>query len=125
MYPVISSLFKSTTATLSLALTATYAREPSGTMRIPAEPPPKSKLLTSWCVPTSRIMRFALDDPEDPPETSTRLPSRANFRRLPLTEIGKVTVAMASACWSPRSEEHTSELQSPDHLVCRLLLEKK
>src|SRR5258708_19100352 len=27
-----------------------------------------------------------------------------------------------SAC---RSEEHTSELQSPDHLVCRLLLEKK
>src|SRR5258708_30228221 len=25
----------------------------------------------------------------------------------------------------PRSEEHTSELQSPDHLVCRLLLEKK
>src|SRR5207244_7347226 len=25
---------------------------------------------------------------------------------------------------APRSEEHTSELQSPDHLVCRLLLEK-
>src|SRR6267154_6597695 len=33
------------------------------------------------------------------------------------------------ASWSPhrpaRSEEHTSELQSPVHLVCRLLLEKK
>src|SRR5256885_5238608 len=28
------------------------------------------------------------------------------------------------ACW-PRSEEHTSELQSPCNLVCRLLLEKK
>src|SRR5258708_27235274 len=28
-----------------------------------------------------------------------------------------------AAAW--RSEEHTSELQSPDHLVCRLLLEKK
>src|SRR5690348_17416538 len=31
-------------------------------------------------------------------------------------------------CWwqsSGRSEEHTSELQSPVHLVCRLLLEKK
>src|SRR5258708_10479880 len=27
--------------------------------------------------------------------------------------------------WISRSEEHTSELQSPDHLVCRLLLEKK
>src|SRR5438552_9095151 len=29
------------------------------------------------------------------------------------------------AVQSSRSEEHTSELQSPDHLVCRLLLEKK
>src|SRR5438876_3743926 len=27
--------------------------------------------------------------------------------------------------WTSRSEEHTSELQSPVHLVCRLLLEKK
>src|SRR5258708_31328438 len=27
--------------------------------------------------------------------------------------------------YKERSEEHTSELQSPDHLVCRLLLEKK
>src|SRR5258708_39500930 len=27
--------------------------------------------------------------------------------------------------YKKRSEEHTSELQSPDHLVCRLLLEKK
>src|SRR5438552_8631741 len=27
--------------------------------------------------------------------------------------------------FNQRSEEHTSELQSPDHLVCRLLLEKK
>src|SRR5258708_27461000 len=30
-----------------------------------------------------------------------------------------------AAILSSRSEEHTSELQSPDHLVCRLLLEKK
>src|SRR5438552_10008013 len=33
---------------------------------------------------------------------------------------GSATIAARS-----RSEEHTSELQSPDHLVCRLLLEKK
>src|SRR5438552_10482591 len=32
--------------------------------------------------------------------------------------------AQAQRC-ARRSEEHTSELQSPDHLVCRLLLEKK
>src|SRR6185436_20420321 len=30
-----------------------------------------------------------------------------------------------SSAFSSRSEEHTSELQSPDHLVCRLLLEIK
>src|SRR5437899_7940150 len=30
-----------------------------------------------------------------------------------------------SRFWAPRSEEHTSELQSLRHLVCRLLLEKK
>src|SRR5438552_14489252 len=32
----------------------------------------------------------------------------------------RITTAVAK-----RSEEHTSELQSPDHLVCRLVLEKK
>src|SRR5207244_12322095 len=39
--------------------------------------------------------------------------------------LGKVAVPLLVP-WNPaRSEEHTSELQSPDHLVCRLLLEKK
>src|SRR5258708_32038638 len=33
--------------------------------------------------------------------------------------------SLAIAVLAQRSEEHTSELQSPDHLVCRLLLEKK
>src|SRR5258708_24860032 len=39
-----------------------------------------------------------------------------------------VFIATSVLLWWPvlsRSEEHTSELQSPDHLVCRLLLEKK
>src|SRR2546426_7665232 len=31
----------------------------------------------------------------------------------------------SESMWGPRSEEHTSELQSPCNLVCRLLLEKK
>src|SRR5258708_24886821 len=38
---------------------------------------------------------------------------------------GHDTRARARRVARPRSEEHTSELQSPDHLVCRLLLEKK
>src|SRR5258708_9834536 len=40
---------------------------------------------------------------------------------LPLQVAGLV----ATPSQYGRSEEHTSELQSPDHLVCRLLLEKK
>src|SRR5258708_28321060 len=51
---------------------------------------------------------------------------------LALTEHDRVCVKKSQATvlfeQSPgkeRSEEHTSELQSPDHLVCRLLLEKK
>src|SRR5690348_17753977 len=36
-----------------------------------------------------------------------------------------VEVGDAVTRFKPRSEEHTSELQSPVHLVCRLLLEKK
>src|SRR5258708_27770350 len=39
--------------------------------------------------------------------------------------IGRVWCLEAPAREQLRSEEHTSELQSPDHLVCRLLLEKK
>src|SRR5258708_12358628 len=35
------------------------------------------------------------------------------------------TPLLVTAISNHRSEEHTSELQSPDHLVCRLLLEKK
>src|SRR5258708_29502476 len=34
-------------------------------------------------------------------------------------------IAQSPRTSEERSEEHTSELQSPDHLVCRLLLEKK
>src|SRR5258708_1071008 len=36
-----------------------------------------------------------------------------------------IIISKTNFCQTNRSEEHTSELQSPDHLVCRLLLEKK
>src|SRR5207244_12734084 len=44
------------------------------------------------------------------------------------TTFGHVELTLAQGLRTAResrSEEHTSELQSPDHLVCRLLLEKK
>src|SRR5258708_21977575 len=42
-----------------------------------------------------------------------------------LAELSADNQALTRYFGSTRSEEHTSELQSPDHLVCRLLLEKK
>src|SRR5438552_11260480 len=48
--------------------------------------------------------------------------------RISVTDCTFRLKAAGSAVVAPmarRSEEHTSELQSPDHLVCRLLLEKK
>src|SRR5205807_4781711 len=38
---------------------------------------------------------------------------------------GRLLLARMPGAWDFRSEEHTSELQSPCNLVCRLLLEKK
>src|SRR5690348_17767291 len=42
-----------------------------------------------------------------------------------VTTLAGVIAALVAIVFSHRSEEHTSELQSPVHLVCRLLLEKK
>src|SRR5947208_8390572 len=64
------------------------------------------------------------------PPRSTLFPYTTLFRSLsvlvhfhvPGSSVSPATSARSRA---RRSEEHTSELQSPDHLVCRLLLEKK
>src|SRR3990170_6320412 len=47
-------------------------------------------------------------------------PCGRTYPRLPTGVFGRI-----DDMFTIRSEEHTSELQSPDHLVCRLLLEKK
>src|SRR5690348_17892801 len=65
------------------------------------------------------------------PPRSTLFPYTTLFRSDPDGSSASSTCSPASACTCPhalageRSEEHTSELQSPVHLVCRLLLEKK
>src|SRR5689334_24417549 len=43
----------------------------------------------------------------------------------PAVAAGHRALLEATPAWGQRSEEHTSELQSQFHLVCRLLLEKK
>src|SRR5690348_17388407 len=63
-----------------------------------------------------------------PASTDQRLPRHA-LRDLSVPAGGRVRRSKAAHpaqdATRTRSEEHTSELQSPVHLVCRLLLEKK
>src|SRR5947208_16834645 len=54
----------------------------------------------------------------------SRPPSSSSWDRGP-PSARRTASARARSRGRARSEEHTSELQSPDHLVCRLLLEKK
>src|SRR2546422_1338701 len=64
-------------------------------------------------------------------ESLERARARRRHRRLPLGPAGELAAAgepgprLGEEPPRPRSEEHTSELQSRLHLVCRLLLEKK
>src|SRR5438552_13715893 len=53
------------------------------------------------------------------------LPIREHARDHVELRVGTQQVVHLPHVGVLRSEEHTSELQSPDHLVCRLLLEKK
>src|SRR5438034_4530039 len=74
------------------------------------------------------------------PPTSTLFPYttlfRSKFRRLPVYALIVLALlaivqlllsfsGVSAPFFNPRSEEHTSELQSHSELVCRLLLEKK
>src|SRR5437763_11258269 len=67
-----------------------------------------------------------------PPPISTLFPYTTLFRSTAATRVGPTPSVLADSAPTEhncpklgRSEEHTSELQSPMYLVCRLLLEKK
>src|SRR5437867_7905424 len=55
----------------------------------------------------------------------SRVDARSRFVGVAVSGVQPLSFAAAIPCVSHRSEEHTSELQSPYDLVCRLLLEKK
>src|SRR5256885_7789816 len=75
--------------------------------------PPRSTLF-----PYTTLFRSSL--PHDAPALR---PAGQERRELPHHELGKRRAHQVRG--QQRSEEHTSELQSPCNLVCRLLLEKK
>src|SRR5947208_10235761 len=82
-------------------------------------PPPRSTLFPYTTLFRSLLPSFADRKP------STKEPLRPEDLAMSTSasplEISEEPKSFAAR----RSEEHTSELQSPDHLVCRLLLEKK
>src|SRR3989454_7939564 len=76
--------------------------------------------------------RHAWDRPlQAPGHMQVDFEERVDFRRLHAYRLGRVRQSLAGSglgallVFDQRSEEHTSELQSPCNLVCRLLLEKK
>src|SRR5258708_15866845 len=71
--------------------------------------PPRSTLFPYTTLFRSRQQRQLREGRLGPPDRRLEHPQVVPEQALP----------------AGRSEEHTSELQSPDHLVCRLLLEKK
>src|SRR3712207_8418402 len=77
--------------------------------------PPRSTLFPYTTLFRSRVSSMPLP--------AILIPSRArrNTDRIPFRSFESLARSASSA----RSEEHTSELQSRQYLVCRLLLEKK
>src|SRR3712207_7917585 len=72
--------------------------------------------------------RVVLDEPQGPAHGLERQPEPAVLARVEVGEAGGEPVVRrrpAVLQRRDRSEEHTSELQSRQYLVCRLLLEKK
>src|SRR5258708_30795057 len=78
--------------------------------------PPRSTLF-----PYTTLFRSDQTSGRRPTSRSSRHVHPAERSRPPSIGSARINLPNTSA----RSEEHTSELQSPDHLVCRLLLEKK
>src|SRR2546422_2800456 len=86
--------------------------------------PPRSTLFpyTTLFRSASACQRIATTD--DQPLTALATPTPSDVSS-PEREVTSMQTSDSTASAVSRSEEHTSELQSRLHLVCRLLLEKK
>src|SRR3712207_80888 len=85
---------------------------------------PYTTLFRSYCMSTrgshsKRRGRYQFQRPSHPISPGSKT------ERISVASRSKATATPNPICWNMRSEEHTSELQSRQYLVCRLLLEKK
>src|SRR2546429_3109457 len=83
---------------------------------------PYTTLFRSHCL-MPQIVEFGINRRVGKPAQQREHPFR--FRIAPVISLGHVQAEVVVPRVRRRSEEHTSELQSRLHLVCRLLLEKK
>src|SRR5438552_11186375 len=92
-------------------------------------PPPIATLFpytTLFRSSSEQSLEVILNNAQRTPARKVRTMRIARFICSSILAIGILAIpSQSSAQVAVRSEEHTSELQSPDHLVCRLLLEKK
>src|SRR5258708_29479896 len=82
--------------------------------------PPRSTLFPYTTLFRSCLRWLSRRGPDDGSRVALRLAGLPRVRRR-----DRAPCPAPAPRRNDRSEEHTSELQSPDHLVCRLLLEKK
>src|SRR5947208_12510509 len=90
--------------------------------------PPRSTLFPYTTLFRSRVRtaRKTISDANSKPSEWRSSVGSTSRRSARIPHCGSWMFEPKSRFSDPlRSEEHTSELQSPDHLVCRLLLEKK
>src|SRR5207248_11710484 len=103
-----------------LSVSSTFPRPSASTLF------PYTTLFRSSCVSSCPIWYVSVPDRDTSPTTPSRKISAGMIPTFALPgesapgQLGPVIVTPRV-----RSEEHTSELQSPYELVCRLLLEKK
>src|SRR5690606_40994114 len=99
-----------------------------GLSRLPRPPTPTLFPYTTLFRSAAAARRVDRDDPAaEPPTSEVRAPRVIPFEDAPRDDdarAGATDVSWTDVFWA-RSEEHTSELQSRENLVCRLLLEKK
>src|SRR3712207_7661143 len=84
--------------------------------------PPRSTLFPYTTLFRSVAIRTRAPVPRAPPSTPSRSDGRTPGSRQPVQPSDRDEIR---DLLKRRSEEHTSELQSRQYLVCRLLLEKK
>src|SRR2546422_250813 len=127
-YAYVTMLFSTPFIAFSTLLSLLYIffarrEKPTGEIRLPNYPEPEGR--DALYLVVGEVHHAKRPEPVENPRWLV-IPDRGLFTGIAI--FGAIGTGKTTGCMYPfgdRSEEHTSELQSRLHLVCRLLLEKK